>query len=59
MRYEKMPNFSQLRIWECDDYMKHAQSAKYKFVRYPNKTLGYHFYNSEEQICLFPNMLFF
>ncbi|KAJ9540464.1 hypothetical protein OSB04_026970 [Centaurea solstitialis] len=51
----KKPNISFLRIWGCEVYVKRPTSEKLKpksdkcfFVGYPRTTVGYYFYNPEE-----------
>ncbi|KAJ9553261.1 hypothetical protein OSB04_017306 [Centaurea solstitialis] len=51
----KKPNISFLKIWGCEVYVKRPTSEKLKpksdkcfFVRYPKTTVGYYFYNPEE-----------
>ncbi|KAJ9568535.1 hypothetical protein OSB04_004501 [Centaurea solstitialis] len=51
----KKPNMSFLRIWGCEVYVKRPTSEKLKpksdkcfFVGYPRTTVGYYFYNPEE-----------
>ncbi|KAJ9535257.1 hypothetical protein OSB04_un001652 [Centaurea solstitialis] len=51
----KKPNISFLRIWGCEVYVKQPTSEKLKpksdkcfFVGYPRTTVGYYFYNPEE-----------
>ncbi|KAJ9565658.1 hypothetical protein OSB04_001624 [Centaurea solstitialis] len=51
----KKPNISFLRIWGCEVYVKRPTSEKLKpksdkcfFVGYPRTTMGYYFYNPEE-----------
>ncbi|KAJ9542203.1 hypothetical protein OSB04_028709 [Centaurea solstitialis] len=51
----KKPNISFLRIWGCEVYIKRPTSEKLKpksdkcfFVGYPRTTMGYYFYNPEE-----------
>ncbi|KAJ9546753.1 hypothetical protein OSB04_019296 [Centaurea solstitialis] len=51
----KKPNISFLRIWGCEVYVKRPTSGKLKpksdkcfFVGYPRTTVGYYFYNPEE-----------
>ncbi|KAJ9562356.1 hypothetical protein OSB04_007516 [Centaurea solstitialis] len=51
----KKPNISFLRIWGCEVYVKRPTSEKLKpksdkcfFVGYPKTTVGYYFYNPEE-----------
>ena len=51
----KEPKLSFLRIWGCEVYVKRATSEKLKpksdkciFVGYPKRTLGYYFYNPNE-----------
>ncbi|KAJ9553546.1 hypothetical protein OSB04_017591 [Centaurea solstitialis] len=51
----KKPNMSFLRIWGCEVYVKRPTSEKLKpksdkcfFVGYPKTTVGYYFYNPEE-----------
>ncbi|KAJ9541506.1 hypothetical protein OSB04_028012 [Centaurea solstitialis] len=51
----KKPNISFLRIWGCEVYVKRSTSEKLKpksdkrfFVGYPRTTVGYYFYNPEE-----------
>ncbi|KAJ9553788.1 hypothetical protein OSB04_017833 [Centaurea solstitialis] len=51
----KKPNISFLKIWGCEVYVKRPTSEKLKpksdkcfFVGYPKTTVGYYFYNPEE-----------
>ncbi|KAJ9558377.1 hypothetical protein OSB04_012991 [Centaurea solstitialis] len=51
----KKPKMSFLRIWGCEVYVKRPTSEKLKpksdkciFVGYPRTTVGYYFYNPEE-----------
>ncbi|KAJ9541893.1 hypothetical protein OSB04_028399 [Centaurea solstitialis] len=51
----KKPNISFLKIWGCEVYVKRTTSEKLKpksdkcfFVGYPKTTVGYYFYNPEE-----------
>ncbi|KAJ9563184.1 hypothetical protein OSB04_008344 [Centaurea solstitialis] len=51
----KKPNMSFLKIWGCEVYVKRPTSEKLKpksdkcfFVGYPKTTVGYYFYNPEE-----------
>ncbi|KAJ9566119.1 hypothetical protein OSB04_002085 [Centaurea solstitialis] len=51
----KKPKMSFLKIWGCEVYVKRPTSEKLKpksdkcfFVRYPKTTVGYYFYNPEE-----------
>ncbi|KAJ9558245.1 LOW QUALITY PROTEIN: hypothetical protein OSB04_012859 [Centaurea solstitialis] len=51
----KKPNISFLRVWGCEVYVKRPTSEKLKpksdkcfFVGYPRTTVGYYFYNPEE-----------
>ncbi|KAJ9552910.1 hypothetical protein OSB04_016955 [Centaurea solstitialis] len=51
----KKPNISFLRIWGCEVYVKRPTSEKLRpksnkcfFVGYPKTTVGYYFYNPEE-----------
>ncbi|KAJ9541656.1 LOW QUALITY PROTEIN: hypothetical protein OSB04_028162 [Centaurea solstitialis] len=52
----KKPSISFLRIWGCEVYVKRPASEKLKpkssdkcfFVGYPRTTVGYYFYNPEE-----------
>ncbi|KAJ9566114.1 hypothetical protein OSB04_002080 [Centaurea solstitialis] len=51
----KKPNISFLRIWGCEVYVKRPTSEKLKpksdkcfFIGYPRTTVGYYFYNPEE-----------
>ncbi|RRC79072.1 hypothetical protein EH999_23675 [Escherichia coli] len=51
----KKPKMSFLRIWGCEAYVKRPTSEKLKpksdkciFVGYPKSTVGYYFYNPEE-----------
>ncbi|KAJ9557023.1 hypothetical protein OSB04_011637 [Centaurea solstitialis] len=51
----KRPNISFLKIWGCEVYVKRPTSEKLKpksdkcfFVGYPKTTVGYYFYNPEE-----------
>ncbi|KAJ9545152.1 hypothetical protein OSB04_024859 [Centaurea solstitialis] len=51
----KKPNISFLRIWGCEVYVKRPTSEKLKpksdkcfFVGYPRTTVGYYFYNPEQ-----------
>ncbi|KAJ9542733.1 hypothetical protein OSB04_029239 [Centaurea solstitialis] len=51
----KKPNISFLKIWGCKVYVKRPTSEKLKpksdkcfFVGYPKTTVGYYFYNPEE-----------
>ncbi|KAJ9557054.1 hypothetical protein OSB04_011668 [Centaurea solstitialis] len=51
----KKPKMSFLKIWGCEVYVKRPTSEKLKpksdkcfFVGYPKSTVGYYFYNSDE-----------
>ncbi|KAJ9539037.1 hypothetical protein OSB04_031770 [Centaurea solstitialis] len=51
----KKPNISFLKIWGCEVYVKRPTSEKLKpksdkcfFIGYPKTTVGYYFYNPEE-----------
>ncbi|KAJ9566522.1 hypothetical protein OSB04_002488 [Centaurea solstitialis] len=51
----KKPNISFLKIWGCEVYVKRPTSEKLRpksdkcfFVGYPKTTVGYYFYNPEE-----------
>ncbi|KAJ9542941.1 LOW QUALITY PROTEIN: hypothetical protein OSB04_029447 [Centaurea solstitialis] len=51
----KKPNISFLKIWDCEVYVKRPTSEKLRpksdkcfFVGYPKTTVGYYFYNPEE-----------
>ncbi|KAJ9564699.1 hypothetical protein OSB04_000665 [Centaurea solstitialis] len=51
----KKPNISFLKIWGCEVYIKRPTSEKLRpksdkcfFVGYPKTTVGYYFYNPEE-----------
>ncbi|KAJ9556641.1 hypothetical protein OSB04_011255 [Centaurea solstitialis] len=51
----KKPNISFLKIWGCEVYVKRPTSEKLKpksdkcfFVGYPKTTVGYYFYNPDE-----------
>ncbi|KAJ9543891.1 LOW QUALITY PROTEIN: hypothetical protein OSB04_023598 [Centaurea solstitialis] len=57
----KKPNISFLRIWGCEVYVKRPTSEKLKpksdkcfFVGYPRTTVGYYFYNPEENKVFVP-----
>ena len=56
----KKPHISHMKVWGCPAYVKRTildkievNSDKCLFVGYPKETIGYHFYNTLEQSCLF------
>nr|GEU49749.1 hypothetical protein [Tanacetum cinerariifolium] len=51
LRYEKVPNFSYLKVWGCETLVKRDTTEKLQhrsnkciFIGYPKETLGYYFY---------------
>ncbi|GJY38851.1 retrovirus-related pol polyprotein from transposon TNT 1-94 [Tanacetum coccineum] len=49
--YGKVPNFSYLKVWDCEAFVKRdmpdklqQRSAKCIFIGYPKETIGYYFY---------------